>query len=201
MAEITTIHLVRHGRVDNPNHVVYGDLPGFDLDETGVNEAHAAGIHLAGRTVGRVVSSPLDRAVHTATAIARRHNRSVTVDQRLREWELSTKWTGRRWEELPRAVPGELDAYLADPTTLPFAFETLSALVDRVTDSIAGNVDRSAETVFVAHQDPIAGAILALTGGNLRSLRDDPPGHGSVTTLEWDGHSWAIAASWEPGPR
>ena len=30
-----SVHLVRHGEAFNPNHVVYADLPGFNLSPTG----------------------------------------------------------------------------------------------------------------------------------------------------------------------
>ena len=63
------VYLVRHGEVANPNHVVYADLPGFNLSPLGVRQAHAAGRHLARRPIDAVVTSPLARAVQTATAI------------------------------------------------------------------------------------------------------------------------------------
>ena len=56
------IIIVRHGEVFNPNHVVYADLPGFDLSVTGVRQAHLVGTHLARVRVDVVLSSPLDRA-------------------------------------------------------------------------------------------------------------------------------------------
>jgi len=35
MAEITVVHLLRHGEVHNPNHVLYGRLPGYHLSANG----------------------------------------------------------------------------------------------------------------------------------------------------------------------
>ncbi|MDP9227152.1 MAG: histidine phosphatase family protein, partial [Actinomycetota bacterium] len=37
-----TIHLVRHGQVENPKGVIYGRLPGFHLSERGLQEAASA---------------------------------------------------------------------------------------------------------------------------------------------------------------
>lgn len=33
--DITTVHLVRHGEVDNPEGVLYGRRPGYHLTELG----------------------------------------------------------------------------------------------------------------------------------------------------------------------
>jgi hypothetical protein len=41
-AQITVVHLVRHGEVRNPAGVMYGRLPGFHLSETGRQQASAA---------------------------------------------------------------------------------------------------------------------------------------------------------------
>ena len=41
-----TVHLLRHGEVDNPERVLYGTLPGFRLSDLGVAQAKLA----AGRT-------------------------------------------------------------------------------------------------------------------------------------------------------
>jgi len=35
MAEMTVVHLLRHGEVHNPNGVLYGRLPGYHLSVTG----------------------------------------------------------------------------------------------------------------------------------------------------------------------
>lgn len=63
MAEIV---LIRHGQTEwsaNGRHTSYTDL---DLTETGVQQAEAAGKHLAGRKFAAVLSSPRTRALHTA---------------------------------------------------------------------------------------------------------------------------------------
>lgn len=73
-AQYTTVHLVRHGEVDNPNHLLYERLPGFHLSERGVRMAHATGQFLASSpemsTPAAIFSSPLDRTIDTVAAIA-----------------------------------------------------------------------------------------------------------------------------------
>ena len=83
----TTVHLVRHGEVDNPTGVLYGRLPGFRLSAEGERMAVLAADALAGRDVRVVRSSPLERAIQTAEPIADRFGLEVTTDDRLIESE------------------------------------------------------------------------------------------------------------------
>ena len=85
MAEITVVHLVRHGEVANPDGVLYGRLPGFHLSEEGVLQAKAAAEFLAGRDVALLLSSPLERALETAAPIAAQFGLEPRVDERLIE--------------------------------------------------------------------------------------------------------------------
>lgn len=198
MDDTTTLILVRHARVDNPNEVVYSDLPGFDLDPTGVLQAHLLGAHLEATPVQLVISSPLARARATATAIARRHALRVTIDGRLTEWGLSSTWTGRRWDQLETERPGELEAYLATPDDLPFAEETLADLASRMVATVESTVPNGATTVIVSHQDPVAALILSLTNQPLRGLLAAPPRHASATVLVLGGTGWRMVDQWSP---
>ena len=67
----TTVHLVRHGEVYNPDQVLYGRLPGFHLSDHGRADGRARGARpCRGRDVAAVVASPLERAQETAAPIA-----------------------------------------------------------------------------------------------------------------------------------
>ena len=85
MAEMTVVHLVRHGEVANPDGVLYGRLPGFHLSEEGVLQAKAAAAFLAGRDVALLLSSPLERALETAAPLSAQFGLEVEVDERLIE--------------------------------------------------------------------------------------------------------------------
>ena len=69
----TTIHFVRHGKVENPGHLLYERLPGFHLSELGVRMAQATAHYIAVspqlNTVSAVYSSPLERTRETAGEI------------------------------------------------------------------------------------------------------------------------------------
>jgi broad specificity phosphatase PhoE len=199
-----SLHLVRHGEVANPGHVVYGDLPGFGLSEPGRAQASAAGRHLARRPVERVVCSPLQRAVSTGWAIGARHGLAPEVDERLTEWPINAAWVGHPWEDLPTRFPGQLEAYLADAASLEFAAETLAEMGTRVIGAIAelweGRAGPWEDVVVVFHQDPMETARRLLTRHGLGGYGPGKPGHGEVVSLtrrrRLDG--WVEALRWSP---
>jgi broad specificity phosphatase PhoE len=80
-----TVHLLRHGEVDNPRGVLYGRLPGFRLSADGERMAAVAAKALADRPIMAVVSSPLERARQTADPVAAGHGLPVEIDDRLIE--------------------------------------------------------------------------------------------------------------------
>lgn len=195
-----SVMLIRHGKVANPNHVVYAYLPAFDLDADGVLQAHAVGRHLSHRAIDAVISSPLARAVQTATSVARHHHIEVTIDDRLTEWDLSRGWVGQIWEDLPSVVPGELEAYLENPADLRYALESLAELASRIVASIDDHLGPTVRNIaVVAHQDPIAVAALRLVDAPLSLLLEEPPPHASVTTMVRDETgSWSRKNRWGP---
>lgn len=69
----TTIHFVRHGEVDNPNHVLYERLSGFHLSARGVRMAQATAKYIVTvpqmRGITAIYSSPLERTRETAREI------------------------------------------------------------------------------------------------------------------------------------
>ena len=194
----TTIHLLRHGEVHNPDHVVYAALPGFHLTDRGLAEAEAAAAYLRSRPVVAVWSSPLERALETASVVAAPLGLPVRVDERLTEWRLADLWAGVCWEDLPRVRPEQIEAYLAHPTDIPGSPESLEELARRMAaalEDIARHHD--GEVVVVTHQDPLQAARLFLTGRDLTGLHVDKPGHAAVVSLE-PGVPWRERRWWEP---
>lgn len=193
------VHLVRHGEVDNPDHIVYADLQHFVLSELGEAQASDVADLLAGRQITAVCSSPLTRALQTAGPVAARHGLTVEAVDNLIEWHLSMRWSGVRWEDLPERFPGELEAYLNHPWDLPGSPETLQELAGRMSSTIRDlhRRHRVGELVVVSHQDPIQAARLDLTGRSLRSLWDEKPVHAEVISL-LPGEPWMEVSRWRP---
>jgi broad specificity phosphatase PhoE len=193
------LHLVRHGEVYNPDHVVYADLPGFYLSATGRSQAAAAAARLGYLGADLVVSSPLDRAVQTARPISDTLGVPLDTDERLTEWRLARRWAGVAWERLPDVFPGELEAYLSHPHDLPFSPESIRDVAARIVALVAelGARHPGATAVLVSHQDPVQAARLALAARPLTDLAVDKPDHGSVIGLA-PGDPWSESVHWRP---
>lgn len=186
----TLVHLTRHGEVDNPDSILYGRLPGYNLSELGREMALAAASDFAARTasVTHVIASPLERAQQTAAPIAEAFGLEVGIDERVIEAE-----SGLQGQPIS-ARP----ALLLKPKNLrqlinPFRpswgepyGEQVSRMIAAVTSARAAA--EGAEAVIVSHQSPIWTTRLFLEG---RPYLHDPRRRqctlASVTTLIFEG--------------
>ena len=99
---MTTVVLLRHGRTTaNAAGVLAGWTPGVRLDEAGTAQVRAVGERLAKVPLAAVVSSPLERCVQTADAVAAGRGLTVQTDDRLGEARYGD-WTGRSIKELSK---------------------------------------------------------------------------------------------------
>src|SRR5579859_5398645 len=85
MSDTTIVHLLRHGEVENPQHILYGRLPGYHLSANGRVMALAAADYFSERPVVAVFSSPMERAMETAGPVAERLGLPIATDERLTE--------------------------------------------------------------------------------------------------------------------
>ena len=180
----TTIHLVRHGEVENPKGVIYGRLPGYNLSERGLRQAEAAAEHLADRDIGAIWASPLERAQETAQAISRHHSIEINTDDRLIESGTTLEGVGKTLVAFMRS-PRHWWA-LRNPWK-PSWGETFAEIKVRMMAAIEEAVGAAGgrEVVIVSHQTPVLVARAAL------NKRRGPPwiggvscATGSVTSLE-----------------
>jgi probable phosphomutase (TIGR03848 family) len=107
---MTVVLLVRHGLTASTGKALTGWLPGISLDDRGQAQAAALAARLAQIPLAAIVSSPLDRCVETATAIAGGQATSgrpdagpiaVQIDERLGECRYGD-WTGQPLRKLAR---------------------------------------------------------------------------------------------------
>jgi probable phosphoglycerate mutase len=194
------VHLVRHAEVDNPDHLVCGTMPGFDLSPHGLEQARRVGRYLGPRPVVAIWSSPLQTALRTAEEIASRSTVPVKVHPGLTDWSIMERWKGHPWNSISSRVPGVLEAYLEHPQSLDFIEEQLGEVAERAS-AVARSLDQEhphGDVIVVSHQDVVQAARLHLTGEDLSSLHDEPPTAGSVISLR-PGPAWREETSWQPG--
>jgi broad specificity phosphatase PhoE len=197
--ERTTVHLLRHGEVHNPQKVLYGRIPGYWLSPLGQEMAERAAQHLADRDVVLVVSSPLERAKQTAEPVAARHGIDVQVDDRLIEsdnvFEGQTVGVGDGALTSPRHWK-----HLWNPFR-PSWGEPYTLVAERVLEAVRDARDKSLghEAVIVSHQLPIW---IARLRAERRRLWHDPRRRqcslASITSLHYDGDRLTAVSYSEP---
>ena len=198
----TTVHLLRHGEVENPTHVMYGRLPGFHLSARGRGMAERVAKALLDRDITYLVSSPLERARETSAPLAAALGLPVHTDDRLLEAENAFQGKpfgpgDRAWAH-PSAWP-----LLRNPFR-PTWGEPYSVIAARMLAATwaARDAAEGHEAVCVSHQLPI---------WTLRRLVERKPlshvptqrqcGLASLTSVTFDGHRVVGVAYSEPaGP-
>lgn len=103
---MTTVVLVRHGLTHLTGPVLAGWTPGLHLDDRGQEQARAVAQRLRPVPFAALVSSPLDRCLDTAGAVAAGRGEAggdaqVEVEDRLGECRYGD-WTGRPLKELAK---------------------------------------------------------------------------------------------------
>jgi broad specificity phosphatase PhoE len=187
MTEITVVHLLRHGEVHNPDHVLYGRLPGYHLSANGRMMAAAAADFFAGRPVAAVFASPLERAQETAQPVAERLGLTITTDDRL--IESGNVLEGKSVSLASLGLNPMNWRYLWNPFR-PSWGEPYAEVVARVRQVIdrARDASRGKEAVCVSHQLPIWVSRLS---AEHKRLWHNPSSRqcalGSVTSLTFDG--------------
>jgi len=198
---VSVLHLVRHGQVENPRKIVYGRQRGWRLSDRGRAEAEAVARHLGGRPIARVYTSPLERAMQTATVIAGTCGGEVEPRDDLVEALLCAPWEGLPWREVKRERSGDWARYLFRPLEVGGVAEDLRALATRMESALRAIAAAHPEqqVVAVSHGDPLKAGILALTGGDLRELHRNPIPTGGLVSLELGGEGPArILERWAP---
>jgi len=85
MTPDTTVHLLRHGEVHNPEGVLYGRRDGYHLSDLGVRMAERVADVIGDRDIVHVRSSPLERAQETARPLAAARGLEIVTDERVIE--------------------------------------------------------------------------------------------------------------------
>lgn len=96
---MTTLLLIRHATNDWVKGRLAGWTPGVHLNAEGSQQAQALATRLASLPIAAVYSSPLERAVETAQAVAAPHTRTVQIVDDLGEVRYG-EWNGAELKPL-----------------------------------------------------------------------------------------------------
>ncbi len=199
MSPRTTVHLLRHGEVHNPDGVLYGRLPHFRLSDDGERMARDAAEALRGRDVTVVIASPLQRAQETAGPIAEVFELPIGCDERLIEsgnyFEGKTVGVGDGAFRNPQHWP-----QLRNPFR-PSWGEAYEVIARRMLAAAHAARDQALghEAVCVSHQLPIWTVRRFVEGRPLWHRPDRRQcGLASLTSLTWEGDRIVTVSYSEP---
>jgi broad specificity phosphatase PhoE len=195
----TTVHLLRHGEVYNPEGILYGRAPGFVLSDRGHAMAERVAERVGDRDITHIVASPLERAQQTAAPLAKVRGLTPVLDERVIESTnvfAGKRFTVRRglifrpsvWRHLLNPVkPSWGEPYVE------VAFRGWAAVED-ARDAAEGH-----EAVIVSHQLPIWICRLHAEG---RRYFHDPRRRQctlcSLTSLQFEGDQLRTVGYSEP---
>jgi probable phosphoglycerate mutase len=154
----TSLLLLRHGQTPLSVEKRFSGVGDPELTPLGVAQAEAAAAALSREPyrIGVIVSSPLKRARQTAEAVAARTGLEVIVEDGIRETDFGD-WEGHSFAEIQRRWPGELSAWLADPSVPPPGGESFEQTAQRVHTATERLLkDYQGQTILlVSHVTPI----------------------------------------------
>nr|MDA8392075.1 MSMEG_4193 family putative phosphomutase [Actinomycetota bacterium] len=166
--ERTVVLMVRHGRTPTTGEVLPGRASGLHLAAEGTRQAEEAATRLSRlRKVQAVYSSPLERALETASPIAAALGTEVRTEEDLNECDFG-EWTGGELKKL-----AELDSWRTVqqwPSGWRFpGGESFAEMQSRIVACVGRLADRHRGAAFVAvsHADPIKAATAHALGLHL----------------------------------
>ena len=173
--------------------MLYGHLPGFRLSARGRAQSTAIGEQLRPAEVARIVHSPLERAVETATIIAGQLTPApvLEVDANLLEAEFSRYLQGVPYWQIPVRRPLWL-VHKARRGLLP-GDETIEVMGERIL-RVARRLAREhagLTMAVVSHADPLNAAWILLDGRpqNEREMHRKAIGKAGMLRLDLDGET------------
>jgi ribonuclease H / adenosylcobalamin/alpha-ribazole phosphatase len=153
----TTILLLRHGATDLSAERRFAGRGESALTKDGRQQARLAASRLAaGSAVDVIVTSPLQRARHTAEAVAEATGAPLLVDEGLVEADFGA-WEGLTFAEAGERWPDELAAWMASPDAAPPDGESFAIVALRVLAAADRLIEahRHERAVVVSHVTPI----------------------------------------------
>lgn len=189
---VTTLYLIRHGATGH-NLFVPPRMQGRGIDEPlaplGVEQATAAARLLLDRPLAAVYSSPLRRALQTATAIAEPQGKIPIEVAGLSEVDLG-RWENRSWDDIEQNDPEAYAAFRRDPAAHGYpGGENLAEVALRVVDAIDRIVrDHPGEEVAVVAHSVVNRVYLGeILGVPLALRRRLPQDNCGVSTIACRG--------------
>jgi probable phosphoglycerate mutase len=180
------ILLIRHGENDFvKTGKMAGRLPGVHLNEKGQKQAQALGEALKDVSIRAIYSSPLERAIETATPIANARKLQIIQEPDVMDADIGA-WQGRSWKVLRLTKVWKIVQNAPSRFRFPGG-ESFPEMQTRIANALERIVKKHNKpqdiVVVVFHADPIKLAVshfLGLPLDNFQRLSCDT---GSLTAI------------------
>ena len=184
---MTTVLLIRHCVTDVVNTIIAGRAPGVRLNAKGEAQASELAAGLARVSIASVYSSPLERAIMTATPLAEQRGLEVIARPGLNEIDFGD-WTGARFEDLGRLPLWQRFNVNRTAVRIPGGETMLEAQARAVSafESIRLENAGNATVAVVTHGDIARSILCGYLGISLDLMLRIEISPGSVTTLVLD---------------
>jgi probable phosphoglycerate mutase len=199
------LFLVRHGQTTfNVEGRLPGQMAGVALTDEGRRQAYRAAVALSGVPLSAVVSSPLERALDTAKAIAKGGALEIHLEPDLMDTDVG-RWTGMKIDDIKKSDPA-WTAFVEHPDQPPEDVESLAQVQTRavaVCERILANPELGNCIVLVAHADVVKVILARYMNIHLDTLRRMYIGNASISALafhEDEETPTMLAVNWSPAP-
>ena len=184
--------LVRHGQTRANEHFLIQGASDGPLTPEGKAQVEKLGAGLADFHISRVVSSDLQRARHTAEAIAKHHHLTVEATPLAREWNCG-EWDGKPASEFLALIK---ESGLPVSALRPPGGELLSEVRERAGELIRNLMSGGAgKTIVICAHGDIMRMMLSYTlemdEDQAQVFRFD---NASYSMMEYDGQQWRVYA-------
>lgn len=185
---MTTFFLIRHASCSGLGRTLWGRTPGIWLDEKGKLQAQRLAERFQGITLQAIYSSPLERAVETAEAIARTMKLEVRKNSAFDEIHFGD-WTGKAFDALSSDERWRQFNTQRSTATIPGGESFLNVQSRVVTElNELSTHHGDAQVAIVSHADVIKAAVgyFAATPIDLLHRIEISPCSVSVLALDRD---------------
>ena len=183
------IHFVRHCESIWNQDSRYSGHTNVPLSINGIQQAKKLAKKMKIFSVDYILSSDLDRAVHTALPVSKELGIPIRIEKGLREVSFGN-FEGLKQSEVAKKYPEIWNSYLMNPTTTKFPEgETVTEALERSVDVLLKLLCQPVkqESIIIIHGTLIRIILSAALGIELNSFRSSftPLANGSITSVSF----------------
>jgi broad specificity phosphatase PhoE len=194
-----TILLVRHGTTTfNETDHLQGQIDN-PLNQKGNNEAARLAARLQRENLDAIFSSPLLRAIETATIINRFHDLPLTLVPEFGEINLG-QWEGLNYSKVRAQFPEIHQRWISDPDFPVPGGESFSTVCARTRTGLERILQDSGKHILITGHASvnraILGNLLQLSPASARLFRTGNASVSRILLLENSLQQWAVVDFW-----